>query len=169
MGAIVLPLQRPPLPVRRFTVAEYRRLVEVGILREHERVELLEGWRVRVQSSITTADSEPEPDITLVRGSARARKGRRPIPSEVGLVVEVAESSLEADRRDKARLYARAGIARYWIVNLVDRCIETHEQPAEVDGVPCYRQVKSWPAGQSVALELDGRPIATLAVDDLLP
>lgn len=129
---VLLPLQPPSLPVRRFTVSEYRRLAEVGILSEEERVELLEGWivpkkvhnpphdnavelvdealraelpagwRVRVQSSITTADSEPEPDVILVRGSARDRKGRHPVPSEVGLVVEVAESSLETDRREKS-------------------------------------------------------------------
>lgn len=104
MGA-VLPLQPPCLPVRRFTVAEYRRLAEVEILSEEERVELLEGWivfrtvhnpphdnavelvdealraelpagwRVRVQSSITTADSEPEPDVTLVRGRPVIAKG----------------------------------------------------------------------------------------------
>lgn len=199
MGAVVLPLQRPPLPVRRFTVAEYRRLAEVGILGEHERVELLEGWivpkrvhnpphdnavelvdealrarlppgwRVRVQSSITTADSEPEPDLILVRGSARDRKGRHPNPSEVGLIVEVADSSLETDRRDKARLYARASIPCYWIVNLVDRCVEVHAQPAQVDGVPRYRRVETRSAGQSVELVLDERPVATLAVDELLP
>ena len=196
---VLLPLQPPSLPVRRFTVSEYRRLAEVGILSEEERVELLEGWivpkmvhnpphdnavelvdealraelpagwRVRVQSSITTADSEPEPDVILVRGSARDRKGRHPVPSEVGLVVEVAESSLETDRREKARLYARAGIPRYWIVNLVDRRLEVHEQPAEIDGVPGYRRVTSWSVGQTVELHLDDRVVTTVAVDDLLP
>ncbi|MEM9461314.1 MAG: Uma2 family endonuclease [Myxococcota bacterium] len=100
---------------------------------------------------------------------ARDRKGRHPIPSEVGLVVEVAESSLETDRREKARLYARAGIPRYWIVNLVDRCLEVYEQLAEIDGVPGYRRVTSWSVGQFVELHLDDRVVTTIAVADLLP
>jgi len=199
MGAAALSYQPPPLPVRRFSVAEYRKLAEVGILTEHERVELLEGWivpkmvhnpphdntvelvdealrallppgwRVRVQSSITTADSEPEPDLTLVRGSARERSGRHPVPSEIGLIIEVADSSLETDRRDKARLYARAGIEHYWIVNLVDRCVEVHEEPSPTDEVPRYRRVTSLSPGQSLELRLEGPPIAMIPVEAFLP
>src|SRR5262245_37650542 len=98
----------PPVPVRRFTVAEYRRLAETEILADDDPGELLEGWIVpkmvhnppqdnaveladealrlrlpagwhlRVQSTIHTADSEPEPDLAIVRGSARSRAGRHP-------------------------------------------------------------------------------------------
>src|SRR4051794_32544531 len=142
------PAGTPPGPVRRFTVAEYHRLVEVGVLTEDDPVELLEGWivfkmpknprhdntvfrvqqllsrvlpadwLVRVQSAITTGDSEPEPDVTVAAGPVTAYDSRHPGPSEIALVVEVADTSLTRDRVDKQRLYARAQIAAYWIVNL---------------------------------------------------
>ena len=159
----------PPVPVRRFTVDEYRRLGASGILAEDDAVELLEGWIVpkmvhnpphdnaveltdevlrahlppgfslRVQSAIDTNDSEPEPDLAIVRGLARTRLGRHPRPDEVVLVVEVADTSLDRDRGAKARIYARAGIPVYWIVNVVDRQLEVYEAPvATIE--PTYRE-----------------------------
>jgi Uma2 family endonuclease len=146
------------LPLRRFTVQEYHRMGEAGILTDADRVELLEswvaekmihrpthgavielteaalrrlllsGWRVRVQSAITTEESEPEPDLVLVSGPLRQHLERHPRPPEIGLVVEVAETSLGRERA-KVRLYARAGIAAYWIVNLVDSQVEMYSQP----------------------------------------
>lgn len=160
----------PPLPVRRFTVDEYARLGESCILTEDDAVELLEGWivpkmvrnprhdnavelcdealravvpaawRVRVQSAIQTSDSQPEPDLAVVRGSARARTGRHPRPDDLALVVEVADTSLDRDRGEKARIYARALIAVYWIVNLVDRQIEVYGDPSGPTAEPCYRR-----------------------------
>lgn len=189
----------PPVPVRRFTVAEYRRLVETGILGEGDRVELLEGWIVpkmvhnpphdnaieladqllrerlppgwslRIQSAISTSDSEPEPDLAIVRGSPRERRSRHPEPHELGLVVEVAESSLDIDRDTKARLYARAGIATYWIVNLVDRQVEVLTSPSGPADEPGYAEQRIYDIGDRVPFVLDGQPIADLAVDDLMP
>src|SRR5688500_11540548 len=93
-------LERPPFPVRRFTVEEYQRMGELGILTEDDRVELLEGWivpkmnrnpphdgtieilqqwfsgvlptawRCRIQSALVTMDSQPEPDLVIVRGDS---------------------------------------------------------------------------------------------------
>ena len=68
-------------------------------------------------------------------------------PRAAVLVVEVAESSLDYDRRDKALLYARAGFADYWIVNLIDRRIEVHRDPAPTG----YRSVVSLAPGDEVA------------------
>lgn len=192
-------IERPPrLPVRRFTVAEYRRLAETRILREDERVELLEGWivpqvvhnlphdnavelvaealravvpagwSVRVQSSIETPDSEPEPDVAVVRGSARDRRGRHPQPSEIALLVEVADTSLERDRIDKARLYARAGITRYWIVNLVDGRLEAHEQPSGPSDSPEYRSIVVYGRGVRAPVRV-GDLEASIDPADLLP
>jgi Uma2 family endonuclease len=190
---------RPPVPVRRFTVAEYRRLGEAGILTEHDRVELLEGWIVpklvhnpphdnaielcddavrsqlpagwtlRVQSVVTTADSEPEPDLAVVRGSARERGGRHPRPKEVGLVIEVADSSLQIDRESKVRVYARAGIPAYWIVNLVDRQVEVLTSPSGSADHAAYGHRTVLGKGDEVALVLDGDEAARIAIDDLLP
>lgn len=141
-------MELPQFAVRRFSVEEYHHLGAAGILTENERVELLEGWiapkmihnpqhalgiekvqqvlqnvipascRVRVQLPITTSDSEPEPDVAVVRGALQKHAAAHPGPEDMELLVEVAESSLALDRIDKARIYARAGIRVYWIVNL---------------------------------------------------
>lgn len=74
---------------------------------------------MRIQSAITTSDSEPEPDVAVVSGSIRDHVQRHPQPHEVALVVEVANSSLSLDRA-KATIYARANIPAYWIINLVE-------------------------------------------------
>ncbi len=187
-----------PFPVRRFTVDEYHRLGEAGVLTEDDRVELLEGlivtkmihnpphdtslaltdssirgllpagWHTRVQSAITTDDSEPEPDVAVVRGSIRDYATRHPGPGDIGLLVEVAESSLGRDRK-KCRLYARAGIAAYWIINLVDRQIEVFGNPTGPVAEPAYRDSKTYRAGQSVPLVIGGQSLGEIPVNDLLP
>src|SRR5262249_33482922 len=85
------------------------------------------GWRVRIQLPLGLGpDSEPEPDVAVVRGDARDFLADH--PATAALVVEVSDASL-LDRRLKARIYARAGITDYWIVNLVDRVVEVHRDP----------------------------------------
>lgn len=187
----------PPLPVRRFTVVEYRKLAESGILTEQDAVELLEGWivpqmvhnpphdnaveltnevlrgrlgpgwSVRVQSAIDTADSEPEPDLAVVRGSARGRSGRHPRADEVILVIEVADTSLDRDRSAKARIYARAGIPAYWIVNLVERQLEVYGEPIGQPEAEYRRRSVHLPGNQAT-LRLDDRAVS-IDPADLLP
>src|SRR5439155_18477850 len=165
----VQPVPPPPEPMRQFSVDEFHRMIDAGILGEDERVELLEGWlvakmvhnprhdamidsareaiqnrvpstwRVRVQSAITTDDSEPEPDLAVVIGPASRYKAAHPRPSDVGLIVEVADSSIRLDRGLKLRLYARAQIATYWIINLQDRCVEVYTDPTGPTATPDYR------------------------------
>src|SRR5262245_48646376 len=131
----------------RFTVTEYDRMIELGILREDARVELIRGEIVakmsigdahiacvdrltqlmfqvaasaaivRVQTPIRQADSEPEPDLVLKR--RRQDFYGKPGPADILLVIEVADASLEDDREAKRSLYAENGIAEYWIVNLI--------------------------------------------------
>jgi Uma2 family endonuclease len=186
-------LESPPLPVRRFTPAEYHQLVRAGLF-DDERVELLEGWialkmtrnpphdavanhirsviaralprgwHVRVQSALTTADSEPEPDLAIVKGQELDYMSRHPGPADTALVVEVADSSIERDRTTKVRLYARAGIRRYWIVNLVDRCVEVYGHPE----AGAYRERTEHRAGE-ITIEVPGADSAVVAVSDLLP
>lgn len=190
--------QPPPVSVHRFTVDEYRRMGELAILSEDDRVELLEGWvvpkmvhnpphdatielidaalrpvlpegyRLRIQSSITTADSEPEPDLTVVRGTARDHATRYPVPEETDVVIEVADASLSRDRGTKLRLYARAGIACYWIVNLVARQVEIHEGPSGERGEPNYRKRTIYGEDERVPFVLGGRPLVDVAVRDIL-
>jgi Uma2 family endonuclease len=190
----------PPEPVRRFTVDEYHRMIHLGILKEDDPVELLEGWIVakmprnpphdvavaltqaalsaalpqawicRGQSAVTTIDSEPEPDIAVVRGPIRRYVTNHPGPADLGLVVEVADSTLARDRTLKARLYARAIIPIYWIVNIPDRQIEVYSDPIGAAAAEShYRQRQDFDVTGAVPLVLDGRAIATIPVRDLLP
>jgi len=91
------------------------------------------SMRVRVQDPIRIPknDSEPEPDVVWVadRNYARVHPG----PSDVALVIEVSDSTLGFDRSKKLSVYAEAGIADYWIVNLLDQQIEVYRAPAGLD------------------------------------
>ena len=69
-----------------------------------------QGWYVDAQEPITTSDSEPEPDVVIVRGDTRQYLNRHPGAQDLALVVEVADTSLQRDRTSKKRLYARVGI-----------------------------------------------------------
>lgn len=189
----------PPLPVRRFSVAEYHRLIEQGFFAADERFELLEGWitakvsrnpvhdaavdvceqllagllprgwYVRGQKAFTTPDSEPEPDIVVVRGVPRDYTARHPGPADAALVIEVANTSLAEDRGLKLRLYAGAGVAVYWITNLIDRTIEVYAQPSILDGVATYVRREVFGVAHSVSLSVGGTTVGPVRVIDLLP
>lgn len=149
--------QKPQLALtrRRFTVAEYYRLAEVGVLHEDDRIELIDGEliemaaiglahaqaivtldelansmvvksaRVSVQNPIHLGPrTEPQPDLALIR--RRLYTVTHPTPADIFLVIEVADSSLSYDRDVKLPLYAEAGIAEVWIVNLNGRTIERY-------------------------------------------
>jgi len=100
----------------------------VGMASDALGVALPSGWIVRVQDPIALDDeSEPEPDLAVVRGP-RAQY-RHTHPMRPALIIEVAESSLRFDRIEKGSLYARAGIVDYWVVNLIDRVVEVYREP----------------------------------------
>ena len=112
--------------------------------------------------------SEPEPDLAVVAGSIDDYRAEH--PDSALLIIEVAESSLEKDRTIKASLYARAGIADYWIVNLEDRQVEIHRDPVPDSERPSgfrYSTVTMHVAEESVSPLF--APQTTIAVSDLLP
>jgi len=147
------------LPVRRFTVAEYHRMGQVGLLGEDERVELIDGWIVtmrpigsrhaacvsllnrvlrpveetaivRVEAPIILNDAtEPQPDIAVVKFKANLYADAHPCPEDVLLLIEVAETSLEEDREIKLPRYAASAIPEVWIVNLIANTIEVYRAP----------------------------------------
>jgi Uma2 family endonuclease len=189
----------PEFRERRWTRVEYDRLIDAGVFQPGEPFELLggllvvaepqgdahftairlaedslravfgPGWEVRPQGPIALdAESEPEPDVAVVPGTARDyREGH---PAHAVLVVEVAESSLGRDREDKGSLYARAGIADYWIVNLVDRVLEVFREPGPEAASPFgwrYQSVTTvGPEGSVAPLAAHG---SRIPVADLLP
>ncbi len=146
---------------KRFSIAEYHRLGELGFFAPDDRVELIRGElikmaakgrfhsvcnsllveeliillarraRVRVQEPIilSTTDSEPEPDVVIARNRSDNYLASHPEPAEILLVIEVSDSTLKYDQRTKLSLYAEAGIANYWIFNLVDNQLEMYSEP----------------------------------------
>ena len=89
-----------------------------------------ERWMVAVQNPLRLDDqSEPEPDLLLLKPSVDDYTGRHPQPEDVFLLVEVADASLEYDRDEKLPAYGRGGIQEVWIVNLRDRAIEVFREP----------------------------------------
>lgn len=144
----------------RFTVEEYYRMAEAGVLKPDARVELLNGeiidlspigpfhggvttylteifvaaskgrWQTRVQNSLRLeAHSEPQPDLVLAKPSPDFYRKRHLQPEDVYLLIEVSDSTLEADQADKLPAYGRAGIAEVWIVNLNELTVEVYREP----------------------------------------
>lgn len=189
----------PAEPVYRMTVEQYHAAVRAGVFTENDPIELLEGvlvqkmpknpphvlalgnlvevvsrvvpagWTVRSQDPITLADGEPEPDLVIAQGARRDYFTRHPGPEDVALVVEVADSTLDRDRGVKLRSYARASLPVYWIVNLVDRCIEVYSAPIATASTPTYRTRATYGAGEVVDVAIDGVVRAQVRVDDVLP
>src|SRR5262245_40342630 len=98
---------------------------------------------------ITIDSSEPEPDVSVVRGRPEDYRERRPGREEVGLVVEVADKTLARARASKKRIYARAELPIYWIVNLSERQVEVYTEPTGPAEEPDYRQRQDYQPGDS--------------------
>jgi Uma2 family endonuclease len=108
----------------------------------------------------------PEPDLLVVRGSVDDAP-IAPSADDILLVVEVSDWTLAFDRSDKARLYARAGLGEYWIINLKSRQVEVHRLPA-VAG-PGYADVCVFTEGENVLPHLAPPGSRPIPVADLLP
>jgi Uma2 family endonuclease len=190
-------IERPRL--YRWSRREYGRLIDQGFLDEDDPIELLDGlllvkepqhsvrrtavlltakalerafgngWFVQTQSPIILdGRSEPEPDVCVVRGSPRDYVSAH--PAHPALVVEVAQSGVRLARGRKAAAYARAGIADYWIVNLIGRVLEVHREPARPGPARRlwgYATIETLDAG-AIVTPL-AAPAATVRVADLLP
>lgn len=117
---------------------------------------------IRVQHPLAvSASSEPQPDLAVVRGTARDYIDQHPVSAV--LVVEVSDTSLDYDRTKKSRVYAQAGITDYWIVNLVEGVVEVHRDP----GGEGYATIVRLGPGEDVSpLAVPG---SNVAVGDLLP
>jgi len=191
-AAIASPRPEATATPRRFTRDEYLRMLEAGILTEDDPVELIHGqivemspensphriciakinqvlvrelegsgFFVQPQSTLPLDDYNlPEPDLAVLQGAPDDLMSEE-LP--VTLVVEVADTSLERDRTVKQPLYARAGIAAYWIVNLEAREVEVYTEP---DGER-YRTRTTLAPDDTVTVPVD--PSATISVDALLP
>ena len=193
MTPVVTPLERR----KTWTVEEIERLTDMGAF-NGQKFELLEGdliekmtqltphavgvrlmtikleslfregYDVRGQLPLVTYNSKPEPDLAVVLGSPRDFLENH--PSTALLVVEISDTTLLTDRDTKSHIYARAGIADYWIVNLNARQIEVRRDPRQDETAPL-----GWTYGSLQTLDVSAqltplaRPEAAFAVADVLP
>lgn len=119
---------------------------------------------VGVQSPLViTDDTEPEPDLCLLKPRADFYASEHPGPQDVLLLIEVADSSLRYDREVKVPLYALAGLRELWLLSLPDNSLEVHREPSPKG----YRSLQRLSPGATIS------PLAfpdiSLAVADLLP
>jgi Uma2 family endonuclease len=195
--AVLAPPKPAPVPrPLRWTVADFHRIGETGVF-DGRRPVLIRGviveqgrmspvhatgieltsealriafgpdWLPRSQLPLVLGlDTDPLPDVAMVRGSARDYAGQH--PTTAALVVEVSDTTLALDMTEKAELYAEAGIADYWIVDVTGRRLLVFRDPVPVAGGPAaYRtHLTLGPADGATPL---AAPNSTIPVSDLLP
>jgi hypothetical protein len=132
----------------------------IGVLDRH-------AWLVSIKQPIVLRHSVLLPDVCVLRSRPGDYADQHPVDADVALVIEVSDLTMNTDRVVKRRVYAGAGIAQMWIVNLIDRQIEVYTDPDRAAGV--YRAEAVHPADGTIALTLDGAAIASCPVADLLP
>lgn len=176
----------------RFTVDEYYKMYELGMLKDFEKSEIIEGELiqkmgigdrhafivdnltrifiknlsddvlVRVQNPVRLSDFN-EPEPDLALADLIKFDGKRhPRPEEVILLVEVSDSTVKYDRDKKLPLYAEAEIPEVWIVNLPNELVEVHTQPS----IGLYQFVKIFKRGEIIFSE--ALPELNLEVDKIL-
>ena len=190
-------MSQAPLTVRRWSRAEYERLVDLGVFRgdpveliggqlivaelqnsphatavgaadDALRAVLPAGFFVRAQMPVALdEESAPEPDLAVVAG--RRSDYRAGHPASAVLVVEVADSSLRFDREDKGSLYARASVSEYWIVNLIDRVVEVYRDPGpDASAAHGWRYRSVTRLGPAATVEPVALPSTRIRIADLL-
>jgi Uma2 family endonuclease len=186
-------LQTQPQPRRlRFTVDEYYKMIELGMLKDYEKAEIIEGELIQkmpigdrhasivnklnrflvknVSDDVLVSNQNPvrlsdfnEPEPDIVLADLTKYDGERhPRPAEILLVIEVSDTTLKYDRNTKLLLYAEAEIPEAWIVNLPNNIVEIHQKPS--NGI--YQLTKIFKHGEIIESEI--LPNLQLKVDEIL-
>lgn len=182
-------------PSRRpFSIAEYDQMVATGILRDDDRLELIEGEiiamspigphhaagvrrldrilsrllgdrsLISVQCPVAIPNwSEPNPDLALLVPRADFYLEAHPLPRQVQVLIEVADSSFTYDTQVKAPMYAKAGVCEYWVVDLNTDRILVYTRPR----AGRYSVVRAYAAGEHFTSQRF--PGIKFVVGDLLP
>jgi len=181
-----------PIKHKQFAVDEYEQMIAAGVFNEDERLELIEGEiiemspigsahlayvnrlnhllvrrigvlaQVSVQNPIHLTRSEPQPDIVLLRPRPDFFAEALPGQTDVLLLIEVSDTTVDYDRSVKIPLYGREGIVECWLINVMEGLIEVYRGP----GASGYRSKATYGAGDS--LTPVGLPDVSLAVDDII-
>ena len=188
----------PPAPGEKITVDDYRRQMALGKMSQGnaellegvvvskarrslrhegalEKIQevvgklLPEGWHLRIMQPLVTADSLPEPDAAVASNTLDDYATCPPRPDQVPLVIEAAEGSLVSDRRLKGRIYARAGIINYWVLNLIDSQLEVFTNPSGPVAMPGYREQRIFRLEDKISLVIGLDDLGTIRVADIIP
>jgi Uma2 family endonuclease len=182
------------LEQRLWTVEDYSRMIEAGILQPEDKVELIEGQIVQMAAKGTAHEatvtrtarvlrnslgervlirteapiqldnrSEPEPDVAAVRVDSLDYADHHPTPEEIYLVIEVADTTLAKDCGSKARAYAGAGIADYWVLDVNDRRLHVFREASQTG----YQSEVV--LGEDATVEPLSFPSLSLPVNQMLP
>lgn len=182
----------------RFSVDQFERMIETGAIPDGDDVELIrgrlyrmvkkephnfavgrtaellrrilpDGFHVREEKSLRHDErTMPEPDVVVARGGGDEYRPLPPLTSEVPLIAEVCHHSRRADYRDKARLYAEAGVPWYWIVDLHERKLVACSEPRQASP-GSYARIATFVEDELAPVILDGREVGRIALKDLLP
>ena len=183
----------------RLTVRQFEKMIDAGVFRDEDHVELLGGllvdkmvkkdphnfaidmlgaifndelpddWIARQEKSVVLGRFwRPEPDIAIVRGPRERYRSKGPRRADLGMLVEVADSSYAKDRGTKWRKYAASGVSVYWIVNLPQRQIEVYSAPAGRGKSAGYRDIKIYGRMTKFRLILEGRELGRIKVSEVL-
>ena len=178
------------LTTYKWSIEEWHDLVESGVL-EGKRVELLEGEIIAVSPEgiphrntnhkvvkylrklldglaevyeshpVTLDNSEPEPDVAIVRLPESIYDNHHPYPQDIYWLVEISNRTLSSDLEIKAMTYARNGIAEYWIIDIQNNKLIVHTQPQNSN----YERVVEYETGTISPLAV---PQVKIALDRLL-
>jgi Uma2 family endonuclease len=174
----------------KWSIAQWHKLVESGVL-DHKAVELLEGEIINMSPEgiphshttrsvgkylqnqleglaliseahpITLDNSEPEPDIAIVRLPESIYAQHHPYSDDIYWLIEVSNTTLQIDMTVKAKIYAQNNIPEYWVIDLVNKKLIVHTQPQN----NCYSQVKEFTTG---TISAEAFPNIPLAINKLL-
>jgi len=193
MATVLNALNAQVLTLHRFSVDEYQLMGEVGILSEDSRVELFDGEVVSINpigeqhlrnvnrltrllvfsvgsSAIVSIQNpivlsqhdEPQPDVVVLRSTFDQHPGK-PVPDDVLLLIEIADSTLVYDRDLKLPRYAGSGIPEAWIVDLNARTVTRYTEPTDQG----YRVATVFRPGERISSTTE--PTLSLVVNDILP
>lgn len=163
---------------KRFSGAEWDRMVALGLFGEDERLELIDGevvvmspigdlhatvhsllsellrsslqkgHYVREEKPLTLDESRLYPDVAVVIGDPDRYARRSPTAADAPLVVEIADTTVARDLVVKAQVYARAGIREYWVVVIPEQVVVVHRLPRRRKGTAVYAEVERFAAGK---------------------